>query len=100
MCWICIFLPFVTFDDVRSSFRKRQGMFPIRRVVRNLQWGGYFGVWGRSPQIPEANGGLRAKPPAAKDWESGGKAPSRRRHGRLEVEPPALENFAFFEKIT
>ena len=49
-----------------------------RRVARNSQWGGLFGgsggfapsrrrpmgVWGRSPQLPEA-GGLGAKPPAA-----------------------------------
>ena len=48
-----------------------------RRVARNSQWGegAVSGVWGRSPQPPEANGGLGA-------------------------EPPALENFAFFAKIT
>ena len=31
-------------------------------------------------------------------WGSGGEAPSRRRHGGLGVEAPALENFAFFSK--
>ena len=31
-------------------------------------------------------------------WGFGGKAPSRRRHGFLGAEPPALENFAFFCK--
>ena len=31
-------------------------------------------------------------------WGSEGKAPSRRRHGGLGAEPPALENFAFFFK--
>ena len=31
-------------------------------------------------------------------WGFGGKAPSRRRHGGLGAEPPALENFAFFCK--
>ena len=63
--------------------------------------GAVLGVWGRSPQLPEANGGFGAKPPAAGgQWGSGDKAPSRRRHGGLGAEPPALENFAFFAKIT
>ena len=55
----------------------------IRRVARNSQWGGLF--WG-----------LGAKPPAAGGWGFGGKAPSRRRHGGVGAEPPALKNFAFF----
>ena len=71
-----------------------------RRVARNSQWGDCLGVWVRSPQPPEANGGLGAKPPAAGGWGSGVKAPSNRRHGGLGAEPPALENFAFFAKIT
>ena len=58
--------------------------------------GAVLGVWGRSPQPPEANGGLGAKPPAAGGWGFGGKAPSRRRHGGVGAEPPALKNFAFF----
>ena len=58
--------------------------------------GAVLGVWGRSPQPPEANGGLGAKPPAAGGWGFGGKAPSHRRHGGVGAEPPALENFAFF----
>ena len=64
-------------------------------------------VWGRSPQPPEANGGLWAKPltsggssASARDWGSRGKAPSRWRHRGLGAEPPTLENFAFFAKIT
>jgi len=36
-----------------------------RRVARISSWGANSGVWGRSPQSPEANGGLGAKPPAA-----------------------------------
>ena len=60
--------------------------------------GAVLGVWGRSPQPPEANGGLGAKPPAAESWGFGGKAPSRRRHGGLGAKPRALENFAFFCK--
>ena len=47
--------------------------------------GAVLGDWGRSP-------------PAAGAWGFGGKAPSRRRHGGLGAEPPALENFAFFCK--
>ena len=70
-----------------------------RRVARNSQWGGaVWGVWGRNPQPPEANGGVGAKPPAAGGWGFGGKAPSRRRHGGLGAEPQALENFACFCK--
>ena len=69
-----------------------------RRLARNSQWGAVFGFWGRSPQPPDVNGGLGAKPPAAEGWGFGGKAPSRRRHGGLGAEPPALENFAFFCK--
>ena len=46
--------------------------------------GGCVGGWW-SIQPPEANG-------------CGGKAPSRRRHGGLGAEPPALENFACFRK--
>ena len=60
--------------------------------------GAVLGVWGRSPQPLEANGGLGAKPPAAEGWGFGGIAPSRRRHGGLGAMPPALENFAFFCK--
>ena len=67
-----------------------------RRVARNSQWRAVLGFWGRSPQPPDANGGLGAKPPAAGGWGFGGKAPSRRRQGGLGAEPPALENFAFF----
>ena len=41
--------------------------------------------------------GSGAPPQAAEDqWGSEGKAPSRRRHGGLGAEQPALENFAFF----
>ena len=43
-------------------------------------------------------GGSRDEAPAAGGWGFGGKAPSRRRHGGLGKEPPALKNFAFFCK--
>ena len=58
-----------------------------------------MGVWGRNPQLPEASGGLGAKPLAAGGWGSGGKASSRWRHGGPGAKPPALKNFAFFAKI-
>ena len=35
------------------------GIPDARRVARNLQWGavlGTMGVWGQSPQLPEAQG--------------------------------------------
>ena len=83
----------------QSEIRTKNVTSTSRRVARNSQWGGaILGVWGRSPQPPEANGGLGAKPPATGGWGFGGKAPSRRRHGGLGAEPPALENFAFFCK--
>ena len=61
-----------------------------RRVARNSQWGGLFGgsgggapsrrrpvgVWGQSPQLPEA-GGLGAKPPAARGTGVWGQSPQR-----------------------
>ena len=56
-----------------------------RRVARNPRWKGCFGGLGAKPP---AAGGLGAKLPAA-----GGT-------GVMGAEPPALENFAFFAKIT
>ena len=60
--------------------------YSSRRVDRNSQWGG--GCFGS----------LGAKPPAARGWGFGGKAPSRRRNGGLGAPPPALESVAFFCK--
>ena len=63
--------------------------FDTRRVGRNSQWGGFWGVWGRSSQPPEANGvwgrspqlpepgGLGAKPPAAGGTGVWGRSPQR-----------------------
>ena len=76
----------------------KTGTLAQARSQKFAMGGAFWGVWGRSPQPPEANGGLGAKPPAAGGWGFGGKAPSRRRHGGLGAEPPALENFAFFCK--
>ena len=74
-----------------------QGIIQYQARSQKFAMGGaVLGVWGRSPQPPEANGGLGASPPAAGGWGFGGKAPSRRRHGGVGAEPPALENFAFF----
>ena len=73
-------------------------MYMQARSQKFAMGGAVLGVWGRSPQPPEANGGLGASSPAAGGWGFGGKAPSRRRHGGLGAEPPALENFAFFCK--
>ena len=71
-----------------------------RRVARNSQRGAVLKVGERSPQLPEANGGLGAKLSAYGGWGSWDKAPSRRRHGGLVAEPPAPKNFAFFAKTT
>ena len=67
-----------------SSLKMEPGAQP---KIRNVK-GANFWAWGRSLQPPKANG----------IWGYGGEAPSRRRHGGLEAEPPALENFAFFCK--
>ena len=49
-----------------------------RRVAKNSQWGDCFGVWGWSPQPPEANGGMGAKPLAAgRQWGVWKKSPQR-----------------------
>ena len=67
---VVAFLGKTVYDDYVSV------MASGRRVARISQWGGgCLGVWG-----------------------FGDKAPSRRRHGGLRAEPPALENFAFFCK--
>ena len=59
--------------------------YSLARSQKFAMGGGLFGgVWGRSPQPPEANGGLGEKPPAAGGWGFGGKA----------------ENLHFFAKIT
>ena len=71
-----------------------------RRVARNSEWGADLGVWGQSPQPPEANGGLRVKAPAAGGLEFGGKALSRRRHGGLGRSPQRWKFLHFFAKIT
>ena len=67
-----------------------------RRVARNSQWGGCFGVLGAEPPAAGCQWGSGGEAPSAGGWGFGGKAPSRRRHGCLGAEPPALENFAFF----
>ena len=38
--------------------------------------GAVLGVWEWSPQTPEANGGVGAKPPAAGGWGLGAKSPA------------------------
>ena len=71
----------------------RSQKFAMRRAV--------LGVWERSSQPPEANGGLGAKPPAAGGWGSGRKASSRRRRGGLGAEPLQRSKILhFFAKIT
>ena len=39
-----------------------------RRVARNSQWGGYYGVWERSPLQPEANEGAGGGAPSARKF--------------------------------
>jgi len=54
------------------------------------------GVWEQSSQPSEAIGALRAKPSAAGGWRSESNAPSRRRQGVLQTEPPAMDDFCNF----
>ena len=61
--------------------------------------GAVLGVWGRSPQPPEANGSLGAKPPAAEGWGLGAKPPAA---GGTEVwgrSPQRSKMLHFFCKI-
>ena len=74
-----VFSVILHFTGVNSS------TYPVQaRIARNSQWWGCLRAWRRSP--------------AAGGWGFVDKAPSRRRHGGLGVEPPGLENFAFFCK--
>ena len=59
-----------------------------KRVARNSQWGAVLWVWGQSPQLPEANGDLRVKPPDAGGTGAWGRSPQR------------LKILHFFAKIT
>ena len=70
-----------------------------RHVARNSQWGGaVLGVWGRSPQPPEANGGLGAKPPTAGGL--GAKPPAVGGTGVWGRSPQRSRSLRFFSKIT
>ena len=75
--------------------------FKPRLNVRSQKFaigGGCLGSLGAEPPI--AIGGLKAKPPAAGGWRSGGKAYNRRRHGGLERGPPCSKILHFVAKIT
>ena len=77
---------------------RKYSKYDVRQHARSQKFamGGLF--WGSGAESPAAGGqwGLKAKPPAARGWGSRGKVHSRRSHGGLGAEPPALENFAFF----
>ena len=62
----------------------------FRRVARNSQWGAVWGVWGRSAQPPEANGGWGR----LGVWEFGG----RRRLGVWGQIPQRSKILHFFCK--
>ena len=83
-------------EDQKKSYNFSSGpLAGTQARSQKFAMGGCLGGRGLAPQSPEANGGLWAKPPAAGGWGSGEKAPSRRRHGCLRAESPALalENF-------
>jgi len=70
---------------------KAKTKLTIRRVARNSSWeGANAGLWGRSSQLPEANGGLEAKPPASRGW---GLPPAA---GSKEAKLPAFGDFYDF----
>ena len=52
----------------------------IRRISRNLKWRAVTGVWGRTPQPPEAIGGLREESPAVEGTEVWGRSPQRSKY--------------------
>ena len=57
-----------------------------------------FALGGSGGGAPSCWKPMGPKPPAARGWGFGGKAPSGRRHGGLGADHLALENFAFFCK--
>ena len=61
--------------------------------------GAVLGVWGRSPQPPEANWGLGAKPPAARGWGFAEKPPAAGGMGSGRS-PQRSKILRFFAKIT
>ena len=73
------------FYQIDTLFVRNRTTVMRRRVARNLQFGGCVR-------------GVVEHPAAGGQWGFGVKAPSRRRHGGLGAEPPALENFVFFCK--
>ena len=50
-----------------------------RRVARNSQWGGCFGVLGAEPPAAGCQWGSGGEAPSAGGWGFGGKAPSARK---------------------
>ena len=69
-----------------------------RRVARNSQWGGCFGVLGQSPQLPDANGGLEAKLPAPEAGSLGAKPPAAGGTGAWGRSPQPSKILHFFCK--
>ena len=71
-----------------------------RRVARNSQWGAVLGFWGRSPQPPDANGGLEAKLPAPEAGVLGAKPPAAGGTEAWGGAPSTRKFCIFFAKIT
>ena len=69
-----------------------------RRVARKFAMGGaVWGVWGWSPQPPEANGGVGAKPPAAGGWVGvWGQSPQSSEARGCGGEAPSAQKFCIF----
>ena len=70
------------------------------RSQKFAKGGAVWGVWGRSPQPPEANGGLGAEPPAAGGWGLGAKPPAAGGTGVWGWSPQRSKILHFFAKIT
>ena len=77
-----IFLPNIGEDQEKSYDFSPGPLVGSQARSQKFTMGGCFGGLEEGPQLPEANGGLGAKPPAARGWGLG-------------AEPPAIENFAF-----
>jgi len=77
---------------------KAKTKLTFRHVARNSSWeGANAGLWGSSPQLPEANGGLGR----SSQIPEAGVCPQPPEARRSGGEPPALGDFYDFSaKIT
>ena len=76
-----------TVEDQKKSYDFSSGsLVGTQARSQKFAMGAVLGVWGRGPQLPEANGVRGQSPQLPEAWGPG-------------AEPPALKIFAFFCKM-